>query len=159
MHTDPIRVDGPRTATPPATHLLVGVDRHPAGQAALAYAIDLGRRLDAHVHVVHAVDIDDLPIDPDSPDFEDRVHATVTAERDQACARLAALPGNWTYHSAPGDPTQLLLSIADTAEVEMIVLGAPRHGVMSLLERLMGESVAARVIHHAHRPVTLVPAP
>ncbi|WP_278262327.1 universal stress protein [Nocardia sp. AG03] len=158
MPTDPIRVDGPRTTPPPTTQLLVGVDRHPAGQAALAYAVGLARRLDAHLHVVHAVDIDDLPVDPDSPDFEDRVHATVIAERDRACALLSTLPGNWTYQSAPGDPTQLLLAIADTAEVEMIVLGAPRHGMMSLLERLMGESVAARVIHHAHRPVTLVPA-
>ncbi|WP_336082529.1 universal stress protein [Nocardia sp. SSK8] len=159
MHTDPIRVDGPTTAPAPATHLLVGFDRHPAGQAALAYAVDLGRRLHAYVHAAHAIDIDDLPIDPDSPDFEDRVRATLAEERDQACAVLAALPGNWTYHGAPGDPTDLLLSLAETHSVEMILLGAPRHGMMSLLERLMGESVAARMIHHAHRPVVLVPAP
>ncbi|WP_332015481.1 hypothetical protein [Nocardia cyriacigeorgica] len=41
----------------------------------------------------------------------------------------------------------MLSAIADDHDASMIVLGAPRHGLASLVERLLGESVASRLIH------------
>ena len=49
---------GARAAT---TSLVVGWDHESASGSALTFAVDLARRLAAHLHVVHIVDIDDLP--------------------------------------------------------------------------------------------------
>ncbi|MEU4651844.1 universal stress protein [Nocardia fluminea] len=102
-------------------------------------------------------DTDDLPIDPDAADWDRAISEVVERERASACSMLGALPGNWTYHAHRGNPAHLLSSIADANDASMIVLGAPRHRLASLVERLLGESVSAQSIHHGHRPVLLVP--
>ncbi len=56
----------------PAFDIVVGVNRDPASQEALIVAADLARRLHAHLHVVHVVDLADYPIDPDASDWEQR---------------------------------------------------------------------------------------
>ncbi|MFJ2663967.1 universal stress protein [Nocardia fluminea] len=154
---DPLRVDGPPGPTTPATHLVVGFDRHNASHVALDYAIGLAGALNAHLHVVHVIDTDDLPIDPDAADWDRAISEVVERERASACSMLGALPGNWSYHAHRGNPAHLLSSISDANDASMIVLGAPRHGLASLVERLLGESVSAHLIHHGHRPVLLVP--
>ncbi|MFD5177674.1 universal stress protein [Nocardia sp. NPDC058379] len=153
-----LRVDGPAGPTAAATHLVVGYDRHRASDVALGVAIGLATRLGAHLHVVHVIDADDLPTDPDAADWERAVTETVERERAAACARLAELPGNWTYYARRGNPAHLLDALAETYDASMIVIGAPRHGLPSLIERLLGASVSAHLVHHAHRPVLLVPA-
>ncbi|WP_342800520.1 universal stress protein [Nocardia sp. No.11] len=153
-----LRVDGPPGASVASTHLVVGYDRHRAGEVALGVAIGLATRLDAHLHVVHVIDADDLPDDPDAAEWEDTVAAMVDRERAAACARLAEWPGNWTYYARRGNPARVLDALAETYDASMIVIGAPRPGLRSLLERLLGESVSAHLVHHAHRPVLLVPA-
>jgi nucleotide-binding universal stress UspA family protein len=150
-------VDGPPGPTTPATHLVAGFDRHEASHVALDYAIGLAGALNAHLHVVHVIDTDDLPIDPDAGDWDRTISEVVERERAAAYSMLTALPGNWSYHAHRGDPAHQLSSIADANHASMIVLGAPRHGLASLVERLTGESVSARLIHHGHRPVLLVP--
>lgn len=100
----PLRVDGPPAPIQPVCHLVVGFDQHPASRAALTYAIDIAGRLNAFLHVAHVVDTDDLPIDPDSNDWEQRIADAVEQERREACAMLAAMAGNWAYHSEEGDP-------------------------------------------------------
>lgn len=155
----PQRIDGPTPPTAARTHLVVGFDRHPAGHAALTYALDLATRISGFLHVGHIVDTDDLPIDPDAADWEQSVAAAVEQERRDACTLLedAAVP--WAYYSRPGRPAQLLAGLADTHDAEMIIIGTSRGGVVSLLERMLGESVSTSLVHHAHRPVLLVPAP
>ncbi|GGN65917.1 universal stress protein [Nocardia rhizosphaerihabitans] len=113
--------------------------------------------LNAYLHVAHVVDTDDLPIDPDAADWDQAIAEVVEREREYACSMLTALPGNWSYYARRGNPAQMLSVIADDHDASMIVLGAPRHGVVSLVERLLGESVSARLIHHGNRPVLLVP--
>ncbi|WP_330252860.1 universal stress protein [Nocardia sp. NBC_00565] len=155
----PRRVDGPPGAVSPRCHMVVGCQRHPVSRAALNYAIDLAPRLNAFVHVVHVVDIVDTPINPDSADWEQRVAETLDIGRRDACAQLAALSGNWAYYTLTGDPAHELARIADNHDATMIVLGAARSGAAAVLGRLLGRSVAARLIRRAHRPVLVVPAP
>ncbi|WP_328714167.1 universal stress protein [Nocardia salmonicida] len=154
---EPLRVDGPAGPTVPATHVVVGFDRHNASHIALDYAIGLAAALNAYLHVAHVIDTDDLPIDPDAADWDRAIAEVVERERAYACSMLAALPGNWSYHAHRGNPAHLLGSIADANDAAMIVIGAPRHGLASLVERLLGESVSAQLIHHGQRPVVLVP--
>ncbi|MCX0271568.1 universal stress protein [Nocardia zapadnayensis] len=155
----PHRIDGPTSPTAARCHLVVGFDRHPASHAALSYALDLAARISAFVHVAHIVDTEDLPIDPDAADWEQAVTDTVELERRDACALLERAASPWAYYSRPGRPAQLLTGLADTYDAEMIIIGASRGGLVSLLERLLGESVSTSLGHHAHRPVLLVPAP
>ncbi|MFF0545166.1 universal stress protein [Nocardia thailandica] len=150
------RTDGPPGPTPATTHLVVGYDEH-RGRAALTHAIALAARLDAHLHVVHVVDTYDTPVDPDTDDWEQRTGARAEAERAHACAELAALPGNWSFYTAHGDPARILAAIADDHDAAMIVIGAPRPGLAALVERLVGASVSTRLVHHGHRPVLVVP--
>lgn len=153
----PLRIDGPAAATRASTHLVVGFDSHRASHAALSFAIELAAALNAYLHVVHIVDVDDLPVDPDSDDWEQRIIDGLERERAEAKALLTASPGNWTYHSHRGDPARLLRAIADANDAAMILIGAPRRDLMSRMERILGESVSARLIQHSRRPVVLVP--
>lgn len=161
-HTDwraPHRIDGPTSPGAARCHLVVGFDRNPASHAALTYALDLAGRIGAFLHVAHIVDTDDMPVDPDAADWEQSVAAAVEQERREAWALLENAAVSWAYYSRPGRPSQLLAGLADTHEAEMIIIGASRGGLVSLLERLLGESVSTSLVHHAHRPVLLVPAP
>ncbi|MDJ0437979.1 universal stress protein, partial [Rhodococcus qingshengii] len=50
-----------------------------------------------------------------------------------------------------------LISIADTYNALMIIIGTPRRGFMSMLERVSGESVSAHLIHRSHQPLLMIP--
>ncbi|MDX6585475.1 MAG: hypothetical protein QOI10_4659, partial [Solirubrobacterales bacterium] len=63
-------IDGPGQRNLPTTQLVVGYSEDPASGSALAVAADLAGRLFAHLHVAHVIDLDDYPIDPDSPSWE-----------------------------------------------------------------------------------------
>lgn len=155
----PVRIDGPTDGSAARCHLVVGFDRHPASRAALDYAIDLAARLDAFLHVAHIVDTDDLPIDPDSAYWEQAITNTVEQERRDACTLLDHASGPWAYYSRPGRPATLLAGLADTHDAEMIIIGAPRGGLVTWLHRLTGESVSSQLFHHAQRAILLVPEP
>jgi nucleotide-binding universal stress UspA family protein len=151
------RLEGPTTDIPATHHLVVGFDRCPSSQQALRFAITLAAPLNAHLHVAHIIDLEDFPIDPDSDDWEERAADALAQERTQACDLLRALPGNWTYYARRGDPAHVLSALADTHDALMIVIGAARGGLMSALDRALGESVSAHLLRHAHRPVVVVP--
>ncbi|WP_054186443.1 universal stress protein [Rhodococcus sp. ADH] len=51
----------------------------------------------------------------------------------------------------------LLTSIAEHHNALMIIIGTPRRGFMSMLERMSGESVSAHLIHRSHRPLLMIP--
>jgi nucleotide-binding universal stress UspA family protein len=153
----PQRTEGPTTAFPPTSHVVVGLDRCPASHHALRFAIELAAPLNAYLHVAHIIDLQDFPVDPDGDDWEECFADTLEQERTTACDLLSALPGNWTYYAHRGDPVHVLSALADTHDAVMIILGTPRGGLISAIERVLGASVSARLIRHAHRPVVLVP--
>jgi nucleotide-binding universal stress UspA family protein len=153
----PQRIEGPTAALPPTSHVVVGFDRCPASHRALRFAIELAAPLNAYLHVAHIIDLEDCPVDPDSDDWEERCADTLVQERTTACDLLSALPGNWTYYAHRGNPAHVLAALADTHDAVMIILGTARGGLMSAIERVLGASVSAHLIRHAHRPVVLVP--
>ncbi len=145
-------------SSPPATtELVVGWDRQPASAAALQFAVGLARRLDAHLHVVHIADVDDLPVDPDAWDYEEQFHASLEAHAVGARALLDELGANWTYHAMHGRPPDVLADMAEDVDALMIVLGAPRGGVHSFIDSFAGQSVAHQLTRKHSRAVLLVP--
>lgn len=142
----------------PAPTLTVGFDSHPASHGALRFAGTLAARLGAHVHVVHVVDTDDVPVDPDSGGWNDAVGRVVARDRLDADAILADDAAPHTFHVRTGDPAAALIAVADDTDSTMILIGTPRRDLMSRIDRLLGESVSARLVHRGRRPVVFVPA-
>ena len=137
--------------------LVVGWDRQPASAAALRFAVGLSQRLDAHLHVVHIADFDDLPVDPDSWDWEQQFHDSLEAHAVGARALLDELGANWTYHAVRGRPPDVLADLAEEVDAVMIVLGAPRGGMHSFIDTFAGQSVSYQLSRKHGRAVLLVP--
>jgi nucleotide-binding universal stress UspA family protein len=140
-----------------STELVVGWDRQPASAAALRFAVGLAQRLGAHLHVVHIADFDDLPVDPDSWDWEQQFHDSLEAHAVGARALLNELGANWTYHAMHGRPPDVLADLAEEVDAVMIVLGAPRGGMHSFIDTFAGQSVSYQLSRKHGRAVLLVP--
>lgn len=149
---------GPEPLLEPKAALVLGWDGHPPSTSALRYSIELARRLTAHIHVVHIVDLDDTPVDPDADDWEQQLEATLAEEAAQARQLLDGLAGSWTYHGGHGDPAALLAKVADQYSALMVVIGSPRGGLNSFLDTVFGQSVAHRLIGIRRTPLLIVPA-
>jgi nucleotide-binding universal stress UspA family protein len=139
--------------------LVVGWDRQPASAAALRFAVGLSRRLNAHLHVVHIADFDDLPVDPDAWDWEQQFHDSLETHAVGARALLDELGANWTYHAVHGRPPDVLADLAEQLDAVMIVLGAPRGGMHSFIDTFAGQSVSYQLTRRHGRAVLLVPGP
>jgi nucleotide-binding universal stress UspA family protein len=154
-----VRIDGPLAQPAPGTALVLGHGRDPASALALRVAADLARRLHAHLHVVHGVDLGDYPIDPDAADWEDQARRALAEQRRAVATALAGTDRTWTYHAARGSPAALLASVAEEHDALMIIVGTRGEGFLAHLDRLLGGSVSHGVIRGQHRPVLVVPPP
>ncbi|HET9733468.1 MAG TPA: universal stress protein [Acidimicrobiales bacterium] len=151
-----VHLAGGRASSPAKAVLVVGFDRSAASLAALGKAAQIGGLLGAELHVVHAVDLADYPVDPDADDWEEQAATSLEEERQLVSATLAGYPSGWTYLAPRAEPGEALRRIADQVDALMIVVGVRSHGWRHLLDRLGGPSVSHRLIGHCHRPVLVV---
>lgn len=149
----------PQHAEPTAVPtVLVGHGRDPSSDPALLAAVDLARRLGARLHVVHAICVDDYPVNVDAPDWEERGAAAVAEEERHVASLLADAPVAWTYEARDGEPADVLCRAAEEHDVLLIIVGSRGEGLRRAVARLGDPSVSHRVIQHQHRPVVVVPA-
>jgi nucleotide-binding universal stress UspA family protein len=148
MRVELPRFDRPRT-------LLVGYDQHPASHRAVVVAAALADALGATLLVLHVVDIEDYPIDPDSAEWEAEADRTIQRERLDAEQLLAGSTVEWTYETARGDPVPALATAAHEHDVMFIVVGASGRG---LAQRLLHGSVPQSLVRKQRKPVLVVPA-
>jgi nucleotide-binding universal stress UspA family protein len=151
-----IRVAGEVARSEPQVSVVCGYNQTPESRDALGVAVDVGGRLSAFLHVVHAIDLRDYPIDPDRPDFEEKAAATLAEEERVATGLLRHYLWGWTYLAGRGDPARLLMSVADEHDALMIVVGSKGEGLHVLVERLISPAVSHRLIERAKRPVLVV---
>ena len=138
--------------------VVVGFDRDPASVRALGVAADLAERLGADVHVVHAVDLSDYPVDPDSATWDDDAAAALAVERALADETLQGFGGHWTYRAVRGEPADVIASVADDVDALLVVIGARREGAAAAISHLVGPSVSKGLLGHGStRPVLVVP--
>ncbi|HEX2892903.1 MAG TPA: universal stress protein [Marmoricola sp.] len=143
-----------------SVRLVVGFDRQPVSLQALDVAADLATRLRAELHVVHAVDLADYPIDPDSADWDEQAEAVLAEEHEKVREVLNRKPVPWAYHAAHGDPVDLLTAVADERDALMIVVGTRGHSRTAAIARLLDRSVTRALTGRGqHRPVLIVPLP
>jgi nucleotide-binding universal stress UspA family protein len=141
----------------PRTTLVLGFDRDEASEAALAVAADLAGRLQAHLAVVHVVDLRDHPIDPDSPDWEARARETLAEERSRVQRALRGHGHGWSYEVWHGSPVAVLRQVAEQRDAYAVVVGRHGHGAGEALRRLVDGSVSHRLLRACDRPVLVVP--
>jgi nucleotide-binding universal stress UspA family protein len=144
----------------PIRTIVVGTDFSEIADAALDQAIELARRLDAGIVIVHAYE---LPIYgfPDgallaTPEVAARLadHAQAGLDAVVRGRRNCGVPIQG--HLRQGVPWEEILAAARTAKADLVVVGT--HGRRGLAHALLG-SVAERVVRAAGSPVLTVPAP
>jgi nucleotide-binding universal stress UspA family protein len=118
----------------------------------------LGRRLGAVVHVVHAISLDDYPVDPDAGDWEAQAARVLQSQRTEVEVALTGVVPGWSYHAARGDPVHLLAVVAEEYDALMIIVGTRGTGAGAALGRLLHRSVSRGVIGRQRRPVLVVPS-
>lgn len=156
-HREPIQVYESHPGQKSETHIVVGFDGEPQSQAALTFAVDLARRLGAHLDVVHVVDLRDYPVDPDSDDWESTSSANLTRTAEHVRAAVADDTQPWSYYTWRGDPVHLLATVAEENGALMIVVGTHGAGFSATFHRMTSGSVSRGLIGHSHIPVLVVP--
>jgi nucleotide-binding universal stress UspA family protein len=149
---------GPSSDARTGPRVIVGYDHHPSSAAALQVAMSMATAMNASLHIVHVVDLQDADPNIDDPDWEDRTQHALDAEQHAAEALLDSFNGRWTYETRRGQAAQVLARTATAEDALMIVIGERRamHGaaVVHLLER----SVLHHLLHlHPTTPVLVVP--
>jgi nucleotide-binding universal stress UspA family protein len=145
--------------TPPT--LLVAVDLTPHAVAVCEHAVDLARRLDARVLLLHVVQLrGDLKAETlvRHPRSGETVEAAVMlrGDADKHLAPLLAL-----FAGVPvevevrgGDVVDCVLALARERDPLQVLLGA---SASTGLKRLFEKRIAARLAAESPRPVVLVP--
>ncbi len=139
---EPDGAAGSHEPTPEAGHrcLVVGVDRSPGADLAVALAARLGSDLDADVTLVHGTMGDHG--DPPSGTDLDRWRELLT---DAGVGEVRTVVEG-------DDPVRLLYRIAEKRDAYLIVVGPTQRGELS--EFIRG-SVAMELAHHGRRPVVI----
>jgi nucleotide-binding universal stress UspA family protein len=133
--------------------IVVGFDDTEPARHALERAADLAEAFGAKLVVTSVAPIlvgagrSAGPTDPvDSPE-EHREQLKDARELLEARSITAE------FVPAVGEPADTIAELADDRDADLIVVGTRDPGV---LERLLGQSVSERVVHHAHRDVLIV---
>lgn len=137
--------------------LVVGFDRDDASKAALHFAVGLGLRLQARLHVVHVINRGDFPIDPDRADWEAKGAQTLAAEQAYVARVLRGYAPGWSYDACHGDPVATLAAAAEEHDSLFLIVGRHMGGPSGLLHRLAAGSVSRRLPSRSARPILVVP--
>jgi nucleotide-binding universal stress UspA family protein len=141
----------------PIKTILVATDFSEASDHALEYAVDLARRLDAQVVILHAYE---LPVYgfPDGSIIATPEMATRIAHAAEL--GLKSVAEKWAKNGVPilkllrvGPPAEQVNAVAEEVGADLVVLGT--HGRRGLSRALLG-SVTEHVIRTATRPVLAV---
>ena len=140
--------------------ILVPSDFSECSDAALRYGLELARRFDARLHLLHVVQ-DPLTQPWAAEGFSAPLFEAVEKWQREAKARLAAaIPlsdvGRVTVSATVAWPYAEILRYAAENDVDLIVMGT--HGRSGVSHMLLG-SIAERVVRHAPCPVLTVRHP
>lgn len=136
--------------------ILVAIDDSPHSKAVLQWALEQAERWGQSLKVlavcVTPLDVLGIPIRPD-PDQVEKTRRTAQAVLEEEIGRRGKEPTvPVTVETDYGSPVDSILAHGEKAS--QIVIGA--RGVRAFSRLLLG-SVSQAVVHHATRPVTVVP--
>lgn len=140
----------------PIRRIVAGIEELSTNDFVLAEALELGKRLGAEVHLVHAYELS--PILWDAYATLGYAAATeVEAHSANVRSKLAELAVQQpdvhvTAHAVIASPASAIRDVAEEVDADLVLVGATRHG---RLGRLLLGTTAQRVLRGATRP-TLV---
>lgn len=140
----------------PVQVIVVGIDGSGDSDAAVRFAADLARGLDAEVVAVHALGLLDqlepggprVPTQPHRDEIRDKVEGAWTRPLADAGVRHRA-----ALHD--GNPVDVVLDVADDVGADLVVVGS--RGVGGSPIQLLG-STSTQVAQQARCPVAIVPS-
>lgn len=142
----------------PYLKILAPVDFSPDSKKALRYAVALAQLFDAHLQVLHVVD---MPVYPAhysvNVDLAEQFNQDFTSQSLQEMERLLdgfeSRPRRYQTHVLTGRPYHEIVTFAQANEIDLIVMGT--RGLSRLQDFFLGGNTA-RVIRHASCPVLAV---
>lgn len=141
------------------TQILVPHDFSPHADHALAYATELAKRLDATVHVVHAIGIPTFGAPELGLAFTAATIDKLVADSQAALDRITASHRNSARVGKvlvrTGDARDMILQVAEELGADLVVMGT--HGRRGLSRALLG-SVAETVVRTSPIPVLTIRA-
>jgi universal stress protein A len=140
-------------------HMLVALELDDLARPVLDYAVEIATRLDAKIHVLHAVQLPPLGGELASALRQAPVEELAAHERHKLECLAAPYASSTCIASVRGeigDPRDVILAIAEQLGVDLIVMGS--HGRRGVARVLLG-SVAESVVRTAPCPVLLFREP
>ena len=136
--------------------ILIAVDGSETSIKAAKAGLELSHQLDAHAGLIFVIDSRKAIGNPDTGITRDDAILIMKKEAEQTLDQLAEMfNGKELRKFMPeGHPVEQVIRKAEGWEADLIVIGT--HGHTGLKHLLMG-STAENLIHHAHRPVMVVP--
>jgi nucleotide-binding universal stress UspA family protein len=158
------------TMIPEIKKILYATDLSKNSSFAFYYAINLARRFDATVTILHAIEPIPLYVEAYAATMIDRVEKQ---DREKAIAHIEKLLHEFCQRvesriGAPcsilvsrslvliGHPVEEILKVAEEENCDVIVLGS--HGKGFLKQTFLG-SVSNAVLHRSRKPVFIIPLP
>jgi nucleotide-binding universal stress UspA family protein len=135
--------------------IIVGYDSTESSGSALRWAGRLARSSGASVHVVHVISsVGEWEESAFQIDTDAGRHNAEQMMRDRWTAPLRDADVAYRTTVVVGDPRETLMDIARRESADLIVVGSTTKGRMQ--EAVIG-SVPKALLHHARRPVVVVP--
>ncbi|NMO04484.1 universal stress protein [Gordonia sp. TBRC 11910] len=138
-------------------NIVIGYDAHENSRAALVFGASLARMLHSQIRVVHVVDIGDLPLDPDEPEYEIEIGEHLEEHRRIVAELLGRDADDWSYATGHGNTAHILAREAESCDAAMIVVGRPHHGVGAMLEHALSGAVSRKLMNRSTFPIVVVP--
>jgi len=145
------------------TTIVVGTDGSDSASIALQRAAELARAGGGTLHIVHAYQPMSLgavaagasnmgpSVDVQQINVGISDHAAVVC--NQAADAVEGDGLTFETHSVPGDPTDALISVAESVEADLVVVG--NRGMTSMKRFVLG-NVPNKISHHAPCSVLIV---
>ncbi|HEX7672043.1 MAG TPA: universal stress protein [Polyangiaceae bacterium] len=155
----------PEVAVTPIQKVLCPVDCSEGSKVALEYALFVGNKFGAKVHVLHAWHVahhvrPDLSVWMEAhgqQPISKMIALEAKAETDRFLAALdPAVRNELEAHVVEGEPASTIVGFATDHQVDLIVMGT--HGRTGVVHLALG-SVAEKVVRHALCPVLTVRIP
>lgn len=146
------------------TTIIVGTDLSESAQRAVEKAADIAASCDAKVHVViafkptfGAMASSSVEAMAFGGDALQEAEATITKDLEESVGRIVGVLQKGgvsaTGYAVPGDPAEVMLSMAEQLNADLIVVGS--RGMGSAKRFLLG-NVPNRISHHAPCDVLIV---
>lgn len=136
--------------------ILVGVDGSGDGQHALEWCVEFALRSNVEVIVCHVVsNFGEWMLSAGQIDFQKIEQEHQWLLNGPWTEPLRGGTVRYEVVQVSGDPVKELLALAESKDVDLVVIGKAGHGAVG--ELLLG-GTAAKLAHRTTRPLLLVPA-